>query len=299
MASCIQTNDLTKRFGSKLAVDHISLDVQPGEVFGLLGPNGAGKSTTLYMLTGLARPSEGSISIFGKDLRRNFLAIAPRIGVVTERPAVYDYLSVRDNLLYAARLAGRTVSIDRALARVDLLHAASKKAGTLSSGMRQRLGLALALLLEPELLVLDEPATGLDPEAQQGLLRQLRDLSREGGVTIIYSSHMLHEVEFLCNRVAIMNQGRIVACDETDSLIAYDESRVEVLIDSPEAAAKRLSVEPWVESAEASVGRVRVILRQPNVHQLTAFLVGAGYRISGVIPQRRTLQEYFLKVLNT
>ena len=149
MAVCIQTVELVKRYGSTVAVDHLSLEVQSGEVLGLLGPNGAGKSTTIGMLAGLIRPTSGSISIFGKDTRRQFIEIISRTGVVCERPAFYDHLSVRENLLILARLARREVTVDKTLDRVGLLHAAGTKAHALSMGMRQRLGLAQALLLEP------------------------------------------------------------------------------------------------------------------------------------------------------
>jgi len=298
MPVCIEMAQLTKRYGSTLAVDALTLEVEKGEVIGLLGPNGAGKSTTLYMLAGLARPTSGSVSIFGKDLRRHLLEVLSRTGVLVERPAFYDYLSARDNLLLCARLARQDVTVDRALDRVGLLRSSGQKVGAFSTGMRQRLGLAQAILLEPEVLLLDEPATGLDPEATQQLIRLLRRLADEANVTIVYSSHMLHEVEGLCDRVAIIDEGKLIACEKTDTLLSYDQSRVEVLVDAPEAAAKRLEAEEWVESATLGPGRVAVNLREPNAQRLTAFLVGLGYRVSGVIPRRRTLQDYFLKVLN-
>jgi len=308
MGACIQISNLTKRYGSTVAVDDLSLEVQTGEVLGLLGPNGAGKSTTLYMLAGLAPPTSGTISFFGKDLRRNFLEIAGRIGVLVERSAFYDYLSPRENLLLLARLAGREVTVDRVLNLTGLLDVAGKKAGTLSMGMRQRLGLAQALLLEPEILILDEPANGLDPESTQEAIRLLRQLAIESHVTIIFSSHMIHEVEELCDRVAVINKGRLVSCERMESLLPYDLSHVEILLDVPEAAAndriastaaERLREQDWVLSAEAVPGKMYVTLKEPNPHQLATFLVGAGYRLAGIVPRRRTLQDYFLKVLNS
>lgn len=299
MAPCIKVDNLTKRYRSVLAVDALSFEVQTGEVLGLLGPNGAGKSTTLYMLTGLVPPTSGSISVFGRDLRQDFTDLIPRIGVMVERPAFYGYLSARQNLLISARLAGCSVTVDLALDRAGLLDVGSRKVGTFSMGMRQRLGLAQALLLEPELLILDEPANGLDPEATQEVFSLLRRLAKEAKVTIIFSSHMLYEVEQLCDRVAIINKGRLVSCDHLDALLSYDQTRVEVLVDAPEAAARRLAEQPWVKSAQPRTGCIDVVLIEPNVPQLTAFLVGIGYRVGGVIPQRRSLQEYFLKVMNS
>lgn len=299
MTACIQTTELTKRYGSVRAVDDLSLEVQVGEVVGLLGPNGAGKSTTLYMLSGLVRPSSGSIALFGKDLRRHYLDIAASVGVLVERPAFHDYLSARDNLLLSARLAGRPVTVDRALDLVGLLSVAGRRVGTLSTGMRQRLGLAQALLLEPALLILDEPANGLDPEAAQEILTLLRRLADEANVTILISSHMLNDVEQLCDRIAILQEGRLVACERTDTLLSYDQTQVQVLLDAPEAAAKRLLDQPWVESLTVGPGKIDVVLREPNPHQLIAFLVTAGYRIAGVIPRRRTLHDYFMKAVKS
>jgi len=298
MGVCIQTSHLTKRYGSILAVSDLTLDVQTGEVMGLLGLNGAGKSTTLYMLSGLVRPTSGSIHVFGKELRQHFLSISPLIGVLVERPAFYDYLTARENLKLSARLARREVTVDRALDRVGLLSAGRRKVGEFSMGMRQRLGLAQALLLEPSLLILDEPTSGLDPEATGEMLALLRQLADEAQVTILVSSHMLHEAEGLCDRVAIIHEGRLLSCEQTDALLSYDERRVQVLVDAPESAAKRLSGQPWVESVAVGAGRLEVILREENAHQLAAFLFAAGYRVTGVIPRQRTLQDHFLKALS-
>jgi len=299
MPACVQTENLTKCYGSVVAVAGLTLSVRDGEVFGLLGPNGAGKSTTLYTLCGLTAPTSGTVSVFGKELRTNFLEVAARIGVMVERPAFYNHLSAKRNLELLARLSRREVTVNRALDRVGLLDVGGRKVGALSHGMRQRLGLAQALLTEPDLLILDEPTSGMDVEGTQEILRLLRFLADEAKVTVIFSSHMLHEVETLCDRVAIMNRGRLIACEDTDTLLSYDTTQAEVLIDAPEAAAKRLAEQPWVVSVTVQPGRIRIKLDGASVHQLTAFLVGAGYRLSGVIPRRRTLQDYFIKVLNT
>lgn len=298
MSTCIQAERLTKRYGAVLAVNDLSFEVQTGEIMGLLGLNGAGKSTTLCMLTGLIAPSSGAVSIFGKPLDRHFLEIAARIGVLVERPVFHDYMSARDNLAACARLAGRDVTVDRALDRVGLLSVAGRRVGTLSMGMRQRLGIAQALLLDPELLVLDEPANGLDPEATQEIIRLLKRLSEESQVTILLSSHMLHEAEALCDRVAVLHEGRLVACERTQSVLSFDETHVDVLLEAPESAAKRLQTQHWVVSTEVDVGRISVTLREANANQLIAFLAAAGYRLTAVIPKRRTLQDYFMDVLH-
>ncbi len=298
MASCISLDHVSKNFGSTLAVNDLSLEIEQGEIFGLLGPNGAGKSTTFYMMCGLARPASGRISIFGKDLHTNFIELSARMGVLLERPSFYDYLTVAKNLRLFAKLAQKEVTIDRTLDLVGMLHLSDQKAGTLSAGMRQRLGLAQAFLTEPELLILDEPTSGLDVEQSQEILRLLRSLADDANVTIVLSSHMMEEAEALCDRIAIMNEGRLVTCDETEALISYDKTHVEVLMDTPETAARRLMQENWVRSVEVKRGKLLVRLHKPNPHQLNTFLIGAGYQISGIIPRRRTLQEFFLKALN-
>lgn len=298
MSACIRIDKLTKCYGSNIAVNGLTLEIETGEVFGLLGPNGAGKSTTLYMLTGLVRPTSGAISIFGKDLRKNFLELSSRMGVAVEKPAFYDYLSLKTNLLIQSRLAAKQVTIDRALDLVGLLPEANSRPSDLSYGMRQRLSLAQAFLTEPELLILDEPTNGLDTEMSQEISALLRRLAEDASVTIVLTSHMMQEVEALCDRVAIVNEGKLVSCDRTDALISYDTSTIEVLIDAPEAAARRLRKESWVETVDTNPGRLLVRLGNDNAHQLGAFLIGAGYQVSGMIPRKRSLQEYFLKALN-
>lgn len=297
VAICIQMTNLTKCYGSVVAVGGLSLGIESGEALCLLGANGAGKTTTLYLLSGLVRPTAGTVSVFGKDIRRHFLDIAPRMGVLVERPAFYDYLTARRNLMLAAQLARKEMTVDRALDRVGLLPLANKKVGTFSLGMRQRLGLAHALLTEPELLVLDEPTSGLDPEGGREVLSLLRALVEEAKVTVIFSSHMLAEVEALADRVAVLNRGRLLACERVDTLLSYDESQVEVLLDAPETAARRLEQQPWVRRVEALPGRIKVMLQESSVHHLTTFLIAQGFVLSGVIPRRWTLQDYLLKVL--
>ncbi len=298
MASCIRLENLTKTYRSTIAVNDLSLEIEQGEVFGLLGPNGAGKSTTFHLMCGLTRPTSGTISIFGKELHANFLEIAPRMGVLVERPAFYEYLTVSKNLGLLARLSGKDVTIDRTLDLVGMLHMADQKVGTLSTGMRQRLGLAQAFLMEPELLILDEPTSGLDPEQCEEITRMLRRLADDANVTIVLSSHTMEEAEALCDRVAVMNEGRLITCNETEALISYDKTHLEVLMDNPETASRKLIEEDWVDSVEMKRGKLIVRLHEPNPHRLNTFLLSAGYQVSGMIPRRRTLQEYFLKALN-
>ncbi len=298
MASCVEMRGLTKAYGTTVAVRDLSLEIPSGSVTGLLGPNGAGKSTTICMLAGLVHPTSGSINVFGKSLRKNFLETIAKTGVVVENQAFYNHMSVRQNLQFTAALARRNVTVDRLLDLVGLLPAADTRAGEISFGMSRRLALAQALLADPALLLLDEPTLGLDVESTQDVLNLLRHMAREGGVTILYSTHMLHEVETLCDRVAVLNRGELLTCERTDALLSYDSTQVEVLIDTPDAAAKRLKELDWIERTRVVPGRLDVRLKDGSIPKLTAFLVSAGYDVKGVIPRRRTLREYFLEILN-
>jgi len=297
MPPVVSFSKVSKFYGAHFAVGGFSLDIRAGDTVGLLGPNGAGKSTLLHMLSGLVRPSSGTVAVFGKDRQTHSVEIARRMGVLVERPTFYDHLTVRRNLRIHAQLAQREVNLDRILDMTGLLDCAPLRAGTLSQGLRQRLGLALAMLTEPELLVLDEPTSGLDPEATQDILRLLRRLADETAVTILFSSHLMHEVEALCSHVAIINKGRLVNYEETESLISYDLSEVEVLMEGAENAAKRLRDQDWVIGVSSKPGRLHVQLKDQGSHQLNSFLVHAGFAVSGVIPRRRTLHDYFLKAL--
>ena len=298
MPPAIELNKLSKSFGPIQAVSDVSLEVARGEVLGLLGPNGAGKSTTMYMMAGLVRPDAGRIMLFGETLQQNRLGVMKRMGVLLERPVFYEHLSVERNLKIHARLSGMPVNLQRTLDLSGMLALADQKTGSLSLGQRQRLGLAQAMVTEPELLLLDEPTTGLDVEGMHDLLRFLRRLADEAKVTILFSSHQMHEVETLCDRVAIMHDGKLVTCEQTESLLSYDQTQVEVLLEGADRAAKKLTEQDWVAEIDVRPGRLRLRLKTANVHQLTSFLVNNGFTIAGIIPRRRTLQDYFLKVLN-
>jgi ABC-2 type transport system ATP-binding protein len=218
----IEANGLTKRYRKRLAVDHIDLAIGEGEVFGLLGPNGAGKTTTILMVMGLTDVSEGTVRVLGLDPARQPLAVKRHIGYMPDSVGFYDGLTARENLAYTGRLAGMDRAlIDRrigeVLARVGLSDVVGHKVRTFSRGMRQRLGLADALLKTPKVIILDEPTTGLDPHATQEFLELIRDLKRDG-ITIILSSHMLEKVQVICDRVALFNAGRVALCGTVPEL---------------------------------------------------------------------------------
>ena len=218
----IEAKGLTKRYGTRAVVNHIDLAIEEGEVFGLLGPNGAGKTTTILMIMGLTDVSQGTVRVLGLDPARQPLAVKRHIGYMPDSVGFYDTLTARENLAYTGRLAGLGRQhldrrIEEVLARVGLGAAVGHKVRTFSRGMKQRLGLADALLKSPKIVILDEPTSGLDPQATQEFLDLIRTLKHEG-ITVILSSHMLEKVQAICDRVALFNAGRIALCGTVTDL---------------------------------------------------------------------------------
>lgn len=212
----IEIAGLTKRYGPKTAVDNLNLNIRRGEVFGLLGPNGAGKTTTILMLLGLTEPTAGSALIEGMDCTRHPLEVKSIVGYLPDNVGFYSDMTGRQNLRFTGRMNGLSgeeleARIDRLLGRVGMTAAADKKAGTYSKGMRQRLGIADVLMKDPEIIIMDEPTLGIDPEGMRELLVLIRELAEEDGRTIMISSHQLHQIQQVCDRVGIFVDGRLVA----------------------------------------------------------------------------------------
>ena len=219
----IETEGLTKKYGNQIAVNNLHLQIREGEVFGFLGPNGAGKTTTLLMFLGLTEPTSGKVSVIGFDPTRDPFHVKEKVGYLPENVGFYDDMDARQNLQYIARLnripdkisAGR---IDESLKVVDLFEEVGKKVGTYSKGMRQRLGIAEVLIKEPKLIFLDEPTIGLDPDGTNRMLDLIHSLSREKNITIFLSSHLLDQVQRICDRVGIMIKGDLVAMGPIEEL---------------------------------------------------------------------------------
>ncbi len=219
----IEAEGLTKKYGHQIVVNHLNLQIREGEVFGFLGPNGAGKTTTLLMFLGLTEPTSGKVSVIGFDPTRDPFHVKEKVGYLPENVGFYDDMDARQNLQYIARLnripdkisAGR---IDESLKVVDLLEVVGKKVGTYSKGMRQRLGIAEVLIKEPKLIFLDEPTIGLDPDGTNRMLDLIHSLSREKNITLFLSSHLLDQVQRICDRVGIMIKGDLVAMGPIEEL---------------------------------------------------------------------------------
>ncbi|MFQ5829955.1 MAG: ABC transporter ATP-binding protein [Candidatus Methylomirabilia bacterium] len=223
MGTIIETHELTKRYGNQVAVDRLTLQVKPGEVFGFLGPNGAGKTTTFLMLLGLSEPTTGTARVCGYDPVRESLKVKRVVGYLPENVGFYEDMSAFDNLRYVARLnglrdRGLAGKIEELLDRVGLLPEARKRVGAYSRGMCQRLGIAEVLLKDPRVVLLDEPTLGLDPDGTLRMLEMIRSLSRDRGITVFFSSHLLDQVQRISNRVGIMLHGNLVGAGPLDEL---------------------------------------------------------------------------------
>ena len=311
----LSTQGLTKRFGARLAVDGLSLEVRRGDVFALLGPNGSGKTTTLRMLLGLVWPTSGSISVFGQnfsgDARRQ--AALRRIGAVVEQPTFYPYLNARENLGGIATFAGLAATpqtrarIAWALDQVGLTPRAGDAYRKYSLGMKQRLGIAAALLTDPELVILDEPTNGLDPAGISEVRALIARLAQRG-VTVLLSSHLLHEVQQVCTRVAIIQVGRLIAQGAVSELLQASRG-VLLSFDQPDGAQRAAQALyeaklPWAPFASylhaegPVVGPWRLLVSAPHERaaDLNALLVGAGVTPAEVRRHEASLEQYFLSL---
>lgn len=300
-ASVIRTERLTKQFGRVTAVDAVDLDVREGDVYGFLGANGSGKTTTVRMLLGLVLATSGSIEVLGEPMPGAASEVLPRVGALVEGPAAYPHLSGRANLalLDSAGSDGprrtRDQRIEDALERVGLAQVDKRPVRAYSLGMRQRLGLAGALLRRPRLLVLDEPTNGLDPQGINEIRSLLLELNRDG-TTVFLSSHLLGEIEQMCTRVGVLDGGRLVLQDQMDAMRG-PTGRTEVHTAEPERAREVLStmtevvVEPAAREGDGS-GRLLVSGLEPA--EVNARLVAAGVRVSGLSAERRRLEDVVL-----
>lgn len=264
----IEISALTKRYGSYTAVDNLNLSIARGEIFGLLGPNGAGKSTTILMTLGLTEPTSGSVTVCGVDATRNPIDVKRKVGYLPEDVGFYDDYTGLENLLYTAQLNGMTegAAEQRAmhlLGRVGLAYEANKKAGKYSRGMRQRLGLADVLIKSPEVIILDEPTLGIDPQGVREFLALIASLSRDEGLTVLLSSHHLHQIQEVCDRVGLFVKGKLLAVGTigqlSQDLFSSEPFMIEAGIDgSPDALKAKLGSIPGVLSVEheASVWRI-------------------------------------------
>jgi ABC-2 type transport system ATP-binding protein len=293
----VRARGLVKRYDEVVAVDHIDLNVREGDVYGFLGPNGAGKTTTLRMALGLITPTEGKVELFGRDpLREGARALEGVAGFV-EGPRFYPYLSARKNLELLAALDGDGAAgrIDEVLDVVELVPRASHRVGGYSHGMRQRLGIAAALLRRPRLLILDEPATGLDPAGMRDMRLLIRRLAGDG-ITVLLSSHQLPEVQELCDRVAIVQSGRVVYEGALADLRRQGGAGYRLRTTDDERALAVVRDQPGIERAERGEHALAFQADESDVGRLSLALAQAGVGILALTPELATLEDLFFRL---
>ena len=295
----LRTHDLSKQYGKRLAVDTLNLEVRRGEIFGFLGPNGAGKTTTIRMLFGLITPTSGTIDILSMDMATHRAQVLPRVGALIETPALYLYMSGRDNLrAFASVLGGVSRSrIDTVLELVGLLGRAKDRVGTYSLGMKQRLGVAIALLQDPDLLILDEPANGLDPAGIVEMRDLLHRLSAENK-TVLISSHMLSEVQQICTRVAIINYGKLITETSVDELLS-GQGNYTVKVERAAEALALVREQPWGKDARLDAGSLITLAPNNRGRELNLFLVQAGFVPDSLAQTTQDLERVFLQLTGT
>jgi ABC-2 type transport system ATP-binding protein len=303
VTSAIEARGLAKRYGRTSVVRSLDLHVGSGEIYGLVGPNGAGKTTVIRMLLGLVHPTEGSVEILGRPPAGPALA---RVGAIVEEPAFWGHLSGRRNLEYLARAGGRGSERTLRLARVEaslalagLSNAKETKVRRYSQGMRQRLGIALALLGEPDALILDEPTNGLDPQGMAHVRDVLR-LERDRGCAVLVSSHLLWEVNVICDRIGVMSRGRLVAEGTSEALAPERGGRIRIHVDDRARAAAVIGSLSGVEAlGDAAVGPGSLALRVDgtSVAEVNAALVRAGIGVTAIGPEGDPLEEAYLALI--
>ena len=299
MPPVIAVNHLSKYYQDIKAVDDISFTVNKGDVYGFLGQNGAGKSTTIRMLLTLIQPTAGSIEIFGMDVHKHRGEILRQVGAVIERPDLYKYLTALENLRLFARLSGHKLTHAQLMAqleRVDLHQRANSKVHTFSQGMKQRLGIAVALAHDPQLVILDEPTNGLDPQGIADIRNLIVQLSREYGKTVLVSSHLLNEIELTATRMIIINKGKKMAEGALKDLFSPTQMLIELRVANPGHSLQQLQQSSWqpflVQQKEQPF---TIRMSEAEIPRLVADLVSMGVEVSSVQP-KHSLEAYFLSL---
>ena len=292
----VETRNLTKRFGKIIAVDELSIEGFRGEVFGFLGPNGSGKSTAMGMILGLIAPTSGSVSVFGLDVTRHLPDILSRTGALTESTGFYPYLSGYENLRYFARITGGISGsrIEEVLEMVDLKSRANDPFSNYSLGMKQRLGLASALLGDPEFIILDEPTNGLDPAGMKEI-RELITLLGQQGKTVFLNSHLLHEVQQVCDRVAIIKRGRVITQGSVKELLNQTHI-LQVKTTQTDDAFNLLSGMDWSKNISRNEERILLEVEPEYAYKVSAVLAEKGIYLTEMKYRENTLEDLFLEL---
>ena len=292
----LSVKNLSKSFGKRKAVDNLSFEIKEGEIFGFLGPNGAGKSTAIRAMLSLIKPDSGDIEIFDKSVRKYHNSALQGVGALVERPDFYEYLSAYKNLSLLATMDKAPKNrIGEVLKIVGLADRGDDKVKAYSQGMKQRLGIAQALLSNPKLLILDEPTNGLDPRGMKEVRDLIRKLTKEG-ITILLSSHLLHEVEQVCNTMAIINLGKLIKIGSVHDLLNESDTFITEIKAKPVKKVRKILIDSKsISFVEENNGVFKVKIANKDLCQLTRDLVKADIDVSAIIP-RTSLEDYFLSL---
>jgi len=289
----VRLENLSKIIGKKKIIDNLSLDLYPGQITGFLGPNGAGKTTTIRMMTGLMRPTAGEVFIDGQAISQHFEETMSKVGVIVENPEMYKFMSGYKNLVHFARMHKHISKerIEEVIAQVGLQNRIHEKVSTYSLGMRQRLGLAQALLHRPKFLILDEPTNGLDPAGIREFRTYLRKIAKEEGVSIFVSSHLLAEIELMCDRIAVIQNGRLVTLKE----VKEEQSTEYYLEVTPKDRAQELLTTREIQYTRQEDGLL-VSIEKDQVPVLVGEFLANGVQVYEITPYKRTLEDQFLEL---
>ena len=299
--SVIKVQALSKNFGALKAVDQLSFEVEAGQVYGFLGQNGSGKSTTIRMLLSLIHPSEGHIEMFGQSLTEHRSAILEQVGAVIERPDLYPYLTAQEHLTLFAKLRKQKIAaskIEATLAQVGLLARANDKVQTYSLGMKQRLGIGIALLHDPKLIILDEPTNGLDPQGIADIRQLIKSLSKEEGKTVLVSSHLLSEIEQIASHILIIHQGKKMAEGPTSSLLDPNKTIVQIKTLDDVDAKQKLVESPYRSNLLERSEGLYLSIPKLEIPALNTFLVASNISLLS-LEAKNSLEDYFLQLTST
>lgn len=294
----VKLEHVTKKFGSKTIIDDLSFEIYGGEVFGFLGPNGAGKTTTIRMVVGLMRMTKGNIYIQGHSVKGEFKQAMRQVGAIVENPEMYKFLTGYQNLVHYARMVSG-ISKDRireVVKLVDLEDSINDKVKKYSLGMRQRLGLAQALLHRPSVLILDEPTNGLDPQGIHDLRNYLHELSRKEGVAVIVSSHLLSEMQLMCDRIGIIKKGKLIGVETVSEFVEEGSGKVRFVVDDGPVAAKIVKEKLSIDAASIETDAIEVAIDYEKIPVVVDTLVVSQVKIYGVAEVHQSLEDRFLEV---
>ena len=294
----LETNQLCKSFKGKTVVNEVSFGIEKGDVFGFLGPNGAGKTTTIRMIVGLIKADSGSVKINGSDINKNFINAISNVGAVIETPKFYSYLSAYRNLALIKNLHPKVPvkRIEEVLEMVGLLKRASDKVETYSLGMKQRLGIARALLHYPNLVILDEPTNGLDPQGMKEVREMISQLAIEQDITFLISSHLLNEVEQICNKVAILRQGQVIAKGTVKELLAKENETVELRTKEVNKSMDVLKNVPFVKTLTPHPFGLDIEMDKGYSSKIIYILFSNHITVDYLIPKRESFEQFFIEL---